>query len=159
MVLFTRAIMPGVVCSAEADANAKSLFCAYGGVVGFAPNPRPEFAVAVVEINSRRKTKNVAVSDFVMFNQAGKATKLRRVVEVEVFDRPRVATEGLFAYYLNPISASANSTQPWNGTLPAGRIRIRVRVELGEAPIAPVRFKLTLGHYVIEGPVDGGWPT
>ena len=128
------------------------------------PIPRPpgfesEFAVAVVEINSPRKTKNVAVSDFVMFNEAGKATKLRRVVEVEVFDRPRVATEGLFAYYLNPISASANSTRPWDGALPAGRIRLRVRVALVEAPIAPVRFKLTLGQYVIEGPVDCNWPT
>jgi hypothetical protein len=71
----------------------------------------------------------------------------------------RVATEGLWAYYLFPISASANSNRQWDGTLPAGRVRLRVRVALVEAPIAPVRFKLTLGQYVIEGPVDGGWPT
>jgi hypothetical protein len=155
-------IKPAAVQPAEAEENAKSLFCAFGSVGGLVPIQRPpgfesEFAVAVVEINSLRKTTHVAVSDFVLFDQAGKATKLKRVVNVEVFDEPRVATEGLFAYYLNTTSASA--THPWDGTLPAGRIRLRVRVALVEFPVAPVRFKLTIERYVIEGPVDGSWPT
>jgi hypothetical protein len=161
LVLSACALKPAVVQPAEADENAKPLFCAFGGV-GLVPIPRPpgfesEFAVAVVEINSPRKTTHVAVSDFVLFDQAGKATKLRRVVKVEVFEEARVASEGLFAYYLN--TASASATHPWDGTLPAGRIRLRVRVALVEFPVAPVRFKLKIGRYVIEGPVDGSWPT
>jgi hypothetical protein len=156
------AITPALIEKAEAAANAKSLFCAFGSV-GTTPIPRPpgfesEFAVAVVEINSPRKTANVAVSDFVLFDQEGRAMKLKRVVKVEEFDAPpHPATEGLFAYYLN---AGSSATQPWNGTLPAGRIRLRIRVALVDAPIAPpVRFKLMIGGHVIEGPVDGDWPT
>jgi hypothetical protein len=157
------AITPALIEKAEAAANAKSLFCAFGGV-GITPIPRPpgfesEFAVAVVEINSSRQTANVAVSDFVLFDQDGRAaTKLKRVVKVEEFDAlPHPAIDGLFAYYLDTAS-SAN--HPWNGTLPAGRIRLRIRVALVDAPIAPpVRFKLMIGGHVIEGPVDGDWPT
>ena len=87
---------------------------------------------------------------------AGRATKLKRVVEIDVFEEHRVATEGLFAYYLNTTS---NPTRPWDGTLPAGRIRLRVRVALVAVPVDPVRFKLTIGRYVIEGLVDGSWAT
>jgi hypothetical protein len=151
--------MPVAAEPVTGNSNVKSLFCAFGGI-GMTPiHPPPgfesEFAVVVVEINSPNETTNVAVSDFVLFDQAGKATKFKRVVEVEEFDRPRVATEGVDAYYLNP-----GGTRPWNGTLPAGKIRLRIRVALTEDPIAPVRFRLTLGKYVIEGSVNGGeWPT
>jgi hypothetical protein len=108
-----------------------------------------------VEINSPSKMASAAVSDFVLFDQVGKAKKFRRVIEVEVFDRTHAANEGLEAYYLNP-----GGTRPWNGTLPAGKIRLRIRVSLIDEPIAPVRFKLTIGPYLIEGPVNGGaWPT
>jgi hypothetical protein len=160
LVLSACTIQPAAVQPAEADENAKSLFCAFGGV-GLVPIQRPpgfesEFAVAVVEINSPRKTTHAAVSDFVLFDQAGRATKIKRVVSVEVFDETRVASEGLFAYYLNTTS---NATHPWDGTLPAGRIRLRVRVALVGVPVAPIRFKLMIGRYVIEGPVDGSWPT
>ena len=120
-----------------------------------APGFESEFAVAVVEINSPRKTTHAAVSDFVLFDRAGRATKLKRVVEIDVFEE-RVATEGLFAYSLNTTS---NATRPWDGTLPAGRIRLRGRVALVAVPVDPVRFKLTIGRYVIGGLVDGSWAT
>lgn len=42
---------------------------------------------------------------------------------------------------------------------PAGRIRLRVRVALVAEPLAPVQFRLTVGSHVIEGPVNGSWPT
>jgi hypothetical protein len=97
----------------------------------------------------------VTVSDFALFDQAGKATKFKRVVEVEEFDRPRVPTEGIDAYYLNP-----GGTRPWNGTLPAGKIRLRITVALLGEPGMAVRFRLKMGQYSIEGPVNGGeWPT
>lgn len=154
-------IKPALVQPAETDENAKPLFCAFGGVGGLMPIPRApgfesEFAVAVVEINSPRKTTHVAGSDFVLFDRAGRAAKLKRVIEIDVFEEHRVATEGLFAYYLNTTS---NATRPWEGTLPAGRIRLRVRIALVAAPVDPVRFKLTIGRYVIEGLVDGSWAT
>lgn len=160
LVLSACSIKPAAVEPAEADQNAKPLFCAFGGI-GLAPNPRPpgfesEFAVAVVEINSPRKSAHAAVSDFVLFDQAGKATKLKRVVSVDVFGETRVATEGTFAYYLN---SASSATHAWDGTIPTGRIRLRVRVALVGVPVAPVRFRLTIGQHIIEGPVDGSWPT
>ena len=151
--------MPAAVEPATANSNAKSLFCAFGGI-GMTPIHPPsgfesEFAVAVVEINSPRETPNVVVSDFVLFNQAGKATRFKRVVAVEEFDRARIPAEGIDAYYLNP-----GGTRPWNGTLPAGKIRLRIKVALPEDPGMPVRFRLRIGQYIIEGPVNGGgWDT
>lgn len=144
------------------SATARSLFGAYGSV-GFMPDPLPpgfetQFAVAVVEIDSPHEIRNVAVTDFVLFDEAGKTIKSKRVVSVEVFNRPRVATEGEFAYYLNQ-GDKPGDTPPWNGTLPAGKIRLRIRVALAKEPINSVRFKLKVGQYVIEGPVDCAWPT
>jgi hypothetical protein len=155
------AVLSGAVKRAATKASARALFCAYGGI-GLRPVPTPpgfesEFAVAVVEINSPSKTMNVSVTDFVLLDRDDKATKLKRVVKVEVFDEPPATTEGTFAYYLNSVRNSG--TRPWNGTLPAGRIQLRVRVALVEAPNDPVRFRLTVGRYTIEGPVNGSWPT
>ena len=158
--------LTAVVCSAgalgqETSPNARSLFCAYGSVEFVPASPPPgfesQFAVAVVEIDSPRETTNVAVSDFALFDRAGKATKLERVVKVQVFDPTRTASDGTFAYYVN--ETSGGGTHPWDGTLPAGRIRLRIRVALAEEPFAPVRYRLTVGPYTIEGPVDGSWPT
>ena len=119
--------------------------------------PDLQFAVAVVEIASSSDIRNAAVSDFALYDRAGKVTRFTRVVEVEEFIRVRSAGEGSFAYYLNPGGA-----QPWNGTLRAGRMRLRVPVALVEEPLAPVwpmSFRLAIGSHVIEGPVDGVWPT
>jgi hypothetical protein len=162
LLLLCCAIQPMAAGPAKAGKNAKPLFCAYGSLVGFRPIPPPprfesEFAVAVVEINSSKPYASVTVSDFTLFDQAGMAIKAKRVVSVEEFDEPKYPGLGRWAYYMN--TAKNGHTRPWNGVLPAGRIRLRVRVAFAEPPIAPVRFRLTVGRHAIEGRVDGGWPT
>jgi hypothetical protein len=142
----------------QAPSTGKALFCAYGGVGVNPSSPPPEygrhFAVAVVEIDSSREISDVVVSDFALYDREGKPTKFNRLVQVEEFNRPRITTEGSFAHYLN-----AGSTHPWNGTLRSGTMRLRVRVALAGEPGAPVRFQLALGSLVIEGLVNGRWPT
>jgi hypothetical protein len=155
------AIMPASVEPAAISNNAKALYCAYGGI-GMTPiSPQTgfesQFAVAVIEIHSSRQTKNVAITDFVLLDRAGQATKLKRVVKVEEFNGPQGTTEGIWEHYLD--AKEGDGTHLWNGTLPTGRIRLRVRVALIEAPIAPVSFRLKVGRYVIEGPVDASWGT
>jgi hypothetical protein len=144
----------------ETKGQAALLFCTHGGVA-WHPVPEPsgfesEFAV-VVEIESPRSAANVAVSGFALFDEAGNETKAKRFVMVEKFDETRIPTEGVFAYYLNP--GRSPNTRPWNGTLPAGKIRLRVRVALESGPGAPVICKVTVGPHVIEGPEQGEWPT
>jgi hypothetical protein len=51
--------------------------------------------------------------------------KFKRVVEIDVFEGKRIAAEGEAAYYLNQ-----GDTHPWNGILPAGRIRLRLRIRV-----------------------------
>lgn len=145
--------------AAGSSAGTRSLFCAYGGV-GLRPDPRPpdyelHYAVAVVEISSPRRITDAKVTEFALFDRNQNATTLKRVVTIEEFrDHPRSASEGSFAYYLNPAGA------PWDGTLPAGTIRLRVRVALAEEPTdLMVRFRVSLGPFVVEGAVDGEWPT
>jgi hypothetical protein len=43
--------------------------------------------------------------------------------------------------------------------LPAGKSKIRIRVALEHAPVAPIRFRIVIGSHTIEGHVDGSWPT
>jgi hypothetical protein len=163
MILRRVTLLPGSVVLAlclaadvhsQSAGSAKPLYCAFGGV-GFAqPGEERQFAVAVVEIDSVREASGIAVSNFILYDRKGKSTNFKRVVEVEVFERERVSTEGEHTYYEN-----SGGTRPWNGTLPSGKIRLRVRVSLAKEPIEPVRFRLTIGNYVIEGKVDGNWPT
>jgi hypothetical protein len=159
LIFSTAAIAIGA--STETEIAAKPLFCAYGsvGLVPASPPPgfESEFAVAVVEIKSSAATANVTVSDFALFDETGKATKAKRVIKVEEFDEPHDTNEGIMAYYLN--TKTNGRTRLWNGVLPAGKIRLRIRVAFAEAPQAPVRFRLTIGRQVVEGPVDGAWAT
>jgi len=144
--------------SVQSDAGpiqSRTLFCAYGSI-GLRPNPLPQgfetqFAIAVVEIRSPREIRGGAASEFTVTNQEGKETKSKRIIATEEFVRIR-SNEADMAYYLNPEGA-----RPWNGTLPAGTIRLRVRVALTEAPQLPVRFRLVLGDIVFEGAVNGMW--
>jgi hypothetical protein len=146
--------------------NATALFCAYGSV-GFIPVPRPagfesEFAVAVVEIRSPVAIAKVPISDFELFDRQGKATPLKRVTDADVFEaepftRARAGNLGSVAYYLNP--GPGGGTHAWDGTLPAGTIRLRIRVALQGVPNLPDRFRIQVGTYVIEGRVDASWPT
>ena len=99
----SKAVPP--VLTAAGKTSVRALFCMYGGV-GLTPVPLPpgyelQFAVAVVQIDSPGAVANVEVSDFALFDIGNKVTRLKRVVQVEVFDRPHVATGGSFADYLN----------------------------------------------------------
>jgi len=136
--------------------SANSLFGAYGSTGVVPVNPPADFvswfAVVVVEIDSAVKSANVAVSDFELIDQAGHTLKYKRLISVEEFDRVRVATEGECAYWTN-----AGGTRPWDGTLPQGKVRLRVRVALEEKPPQwerGARFRLTLAQDVIEGLIE-----
>jgi hypothetical protein len=143
--------------------TAKMLFCATGSV-GMRPlHPPPgfetEFSVAVVEINSAKEVRNVRVVDFVVFDAADKASVTKRVLSVERFTRRDASTGAYFAYYLN--DDAVDQSGPWDGTLPAGDIRLRIRVALVRDPGGdiPGRCRLQVGPYRIGGRVDGRWPT
>jgi hypothetical protein len=158
LALYACIVMPAAD-STTAKRSVKALLCVYGGVSMRPISPPPgfdsEFAVAVVEINSPSETKNAAVSDFVLLDRTGRATKFKRVVNVEQFNGT-LETKDSYKYF-NPIYG--DGTRSWNGTLPVGRIRLRVRVALVNEPIAPVSFRLVIGRYVIKGPVNGAWGT
>ncbi len=139
------------------------LFCATGSV-GFRPEPLPSgfelnFAVAVVEINSPSAVDNVALREFSVFDSAGKPTPKERIVAVERFVRTGVATGASFAYYLN--DDAVDRASPWDGSLPAGDVRLRIRVALPRDPgdDFPGKCRVAIGPYLLEGPVDGIWPT
>ncbi len=136
------------------------LFCATGSVALTPFHPptgfESQFAVAVVEINSPKKIANAAVSGFVVFDQARKATRLKRVVKVEEFNDYSITTKNWrFAHYLD-----SHKTSPWDGTIRAGRMRLRVRVALVDEPGGlPGRCRLSVGPYAIAGHLNGSWPS
>jgi hypothetical protein len=140
------------------EIQTKALVCAYGGV-GFRPIPLPpdfdtEFAVVVVEIASSSSIPNVGVSEFSILSKDRSEVKMKHVVQVEEFlDIPSNDGRSPDSYIFN------GATRPWNGTLPAGRILLRIRVALEHLPAAPLKFRLLLGNRVIEGEVAGEWPT
>jgi hypothetical protein len=141
------------------EGAAKMLFCAHG-FASLTPRPVPPgfdsyLALAVVEINSPRDTTNTPISEFELFDESGKATKMKRIINVDNFDEPGVFKgDEEFYFGTNP----SGGTRPWNGALPAGRIRLRIHASLVEAPGHAVRCKLKIGDYVVEGPVNGLWP-
>jgi hypothetical protein len=148
------AVLFCVAARAHAQAvRAEALFGAYGGA-GFVPTDPPAdfvswFAVIVVEIDSSAKSANVAVSDFRLIDQGGRTVKYARLISAEEFDRVRVATESECAYWTN-----SGGTRPWDGTLPQGKIRLRVRVALGDKPPQwdrGVAFELTIGRNLVAG--------
>ena len=99
---------------------------------------------------------NVPVSDFILLGRHGGTTAMKRVVQIDVFEPGpfiyvRPGAPAKFGYYLNP--GPGNGTHAWDRTLPAGKIRLRIRGALKAAPVEPERFRLRLGPYVIEGPV------
>ena len=146
--------------------TATTLFCAYGGV-GLVPDPLPpgyetEFAAIVVELdNPGAAVEGVSVQGATLLDGAGTPNaSLRRVDHVVVLsEAPADPTDGIFAVFLNPEGA------PFTGTIPPGRTRLRVRFSLDRDPAAlPALCHLELGGFgatplVIEGNVDGSWPT
>jgi hypothetical protein len=149
--LIFAAMLWTVPLTSAAPEGAKALFCAYQGVGYTGPSgSERQYAVAVVEIESAKKIRNASLADFALIDQSGKETKLSRIVQVEIFERHRVASEGEFAYYLN-----SGGTRPWDGTLPAGKIQLRARVAFTERTSLAVRFRLVIGAQIIEGTVNG----
>ncbi len=132
------------------------LFCAYWSY-GVAPRPLPasyesHFAVAVVEIDSPVETNTVSVSDVALFGEKDAVVAhMQRLLKVEKFDEPRVAGETAAKYYLG--TDPAGSTRFWDGTLPAGKIRLRVSAALVEDPAGVLGCRVTVGKDVIEGPL------
>ena len=154
--------MPGLSGTIAAlTMGATSLFCAHGGV-GLVPSPEPsgfedQFAVAVIEIDRKTELDNVTVGAFSLFDANGRATAMKRVVKIEVFDEPSSSGVGSVAYYLN--TSDASRSRPWNGTLPAGPIYLRIRVALTADPIGATRYTMAIGPYTLAGPCDIAWPT
>jgi hypothetical protein len=139
-----------------ADPNAQMLFCAYWS---YSDTSRPSssrveshFAVAVVEINSPVETDTVSVSDFALFGEKDATiAHMQRLLKVESFDEPHVAGESNAKYYLG--TDPAGGTRFWDGTMPAGKIRLRVSAALVEDPTGVLGCRVTVGKYVIEGPL------
>lgn len=137
-----------------ANSNAQMLFCGYWS---YGATPRPpanfesHFAVAVVEINSPTETENISVSDLSLFGEKGVVVAtMQRLLKVENFDEPYSADESTSKYYLS--TDPTGRTHPWDGMLPAGKIRLRVGAALVEDPVGVRGCRLTVGKYVIEGP-------
>jgi hypothetical protein len=118
------------------------------------PEPESSFAVAVFELTSQKILANVSVTDFVLFNRTDEPTKSKRPVRVEVFDRVRPPGQlQPYSYYL-----SHGDTRPWEGTLPASTIRLRVAVLQPSSSSEYVRYRLRVGPHVVEGTCTGPWP-
>jgi hypothetical protein len=144
-------------------ASLKLLYCAFGSI-GLQPVPPPpgfenQFAVAVVEVNNSRKVPNAPLPYVTLLDQRGKAIGTKRVISVEVFDEPFIPGEGNGAFYLN--TDPRGHTQTWDGTLPTGMIRLRIRVALATQSFVsmPRSCRVTVGPYSVEAPADGSWAT
>ena len=139
-----------------ANSNAQMLFCGYWSY-GVTTRPLPSgyeshFAVAVVEINNPVETNTISVSDLALFGENGAVVAhMQRLLRVENFDEPHVAGETAVKYYLG--TDPAGGTRFWDGTLPAGKIRLRVSAAIVEEPDGVRGCRVTIGKYVIEGPV------
>lgn len=133
--------------------SAKMLFCDFGGVGFHSRTYDPEFAVALIQIDSPIRVSAAAVSDFQMIGRDGVA-RLKSVLSVDVSSKSYAPGQPYVNYDSGP-------TDPWNGTFPAGTIRLRVRVEFAEDAQEwnPSKCRATVGPYDVEGRVFGRWPT
>ncbi len=146
---------------------ATMLFCAYGGV-GLVPNPLPpgfetEFAAAAFAFdNPGPPIPGVAVLGAALLDATGATAAAFRRLDHFVVMPPLETpgpTLGTFAVYLNPEGTT------FDGTLPSGRTVLRVRFSIDRDPLVlPTRCRVELGGFgpsplVVEGPVDGSWPT
>jgi hypothetical protein len=155
------------VPTADSSPTAAVLFCAYGGV-GLVPDPLPpgyetEFASIVVQLdNPGAVLDGVTVLGASLLDANGAAVasfrRLDHFVILPALETPG-PTLGTFAVYLNPEGT------PFTGSLPSGRTVLRVRFSIDRDPtVLPTRCRLELGGIgasplVIEGGVDGSWPT
>jgi hypothetical protein len=141
------AYLPVVVASVRG--SAKALSCGYQsvGLQSSSPGFENDFAYALIEINSPSTIK-AAITDFAVYNQDGNETTFKRVAEVD--EVLRGGTEEC----PRSISTNNDDLRVWNGTLPKGTIRLCVRAAFIKAPDFVTRFRLKIGPYIIQGPVD-----
>jgi hypothetical protein len=148
--------VPAAAAAPPPASQAQMLYCGYWSYA-VAPRPVPvgfesHFAVVVVEINSPAEVDNVSVSDLALLGEKGVAVaNMQRLLKADIFDEPYVAGESNAKYYLG--TDPAGRTRPWDGTLPAGKIRLRASAAVVEDPVGVRGCRLTVGKYVIEGPV------
>jgi hypothetical protein len=149
----------GADAAGKAQSNEPSghmLFCAYWsyGVAGqpVQANNESHFAVAVVEVDSPAELDDTSVSDLSLYGaKDAVVAHMRRLLKVENFDEPLSAGESPQKYYLN--TDPSGHSRPWDGTLPAGKIRLRVSAAVEDAGVI-LGCRVTLGTSVIEGPVS-----
>ena len=145
---------------ASQAAGASALYCQVGGVgLQALDDPERFLAVAVIEIRSPKAVASPRVTAFDLIDARGVArTRLRRVVTVLEFTRPRIESEGIAAHYGN-----STGNRPWNGNLPAGVTRLQIRVAFDRVPqrenLLDLRCRLTFGSHTIERRIDSEWPT
>lgn len=132
------------------------LFCAYWSY-GVTPRPaqanyESHFAVAVVEVNSPTEVDDVSVSSLSLYGAKDAViSPMQRLLKVENFDEPFATGESSQKYYLG--TDPGGRSRPWDGTLPAGKIRLRVSAAVAD-PTGALGCRITVGKDVIEGPVS-----
>ena len=150
--------------SSPARVSMKLLFCANGSI-GIEPSmqAQPGFesqlAVAVVEVNTSQKAIHSSLPQVTLLYDKEQSASTKRVISAEVFDEPFVAGETNMAFYLN--TDRRGHTHPWDETLPIGMVHLRVRVALAMQSSLPMpkACRVKIGPYMVEGPIDGTWPT
>jgi hypothetical protein len=151
--------LPGRSSDMVADVGAlasKLLFCAYGPD---RTSPASQ-AVVVVELDSPSQIDSAAVSRFTLLTAEGVETPFDSLVKVEEFFAELDSTRfGINARYMNPgTSLSPDGVRPWDGALPKGVFRLRIRVATKDRDIARSnRCRVVIGPHTVEGLVNGGW--
>lgn len=134
--------------------KSSMLFCAYGSYSVVSKQYHPTVVVTVVDVYSERKLERGGISEVTLIASSGQATTMTRLVNVEVFGEPHLPHESYGKYYLD--TNPSGTTRRWNGILPAGDIRLRIRAEVSNLASNPERCRVRVGPYVIEGPVNFG---
>jgi hypothetical protein len=143
--------------SLTAHSDSKFLYCAYGNTSNFVkPGFETLLAIAVVEVNSRSNEMNVSRPLFELVGGKGQTQKMTRLVSVEEFQAPEPPPSNPIGYYLYDPRAGR-----WNGRLPAGTTRLRIRAEFpGRAFSTGMgRCRIIIGPRTLEGRVDAIWPS
>lgn len=138
------------------DVTMRMLYCAYGTTNFVRRDYQPELAVAVVEVQSTKRLTHLTVSDLTLIGGDGEETTVDHFDPVEVFNEPQITGEGVGAYYLNAVPGG---TRRWDGIVPLGKIRLRVRATMVKQIWEPTQCRFKLGPYITEGPISQRWPT
>jgi len=122
-------------------------------------------AVAVVEIDSQKEESDAQVSGFEFLDKDGRSIRMT-ILEVEKFNRPASSELASgYAYYLNrgALTPPDDRSRPWDGRLPAGKIRLRVRGSVNSRSLSSTawkeatKFRLTVGTHVVVGDLEVEW--